>query len=402
MTDLFGPLTDLVVVDLSRVLAGPFAAMMLADLGATVIKVERPDGGDDTRAWGPPFVGPEGARESTYFLSVNRNKKSVVLDFKKPEDLATLMRLIGHADVLIENFRPGVMERLGLEHQRLLELNPRLVLLSITGFGHDGPEADRVAYDQILQGEAGLMSLTGPGPDEPTKFGIPISDILSGVFGAYGALAALHERERTGRGRIVRSSLLAASVAIHAYFGARWLIAGDLPQAAGNGHATIAPYGTFRCADGFVQIAVGNDAIWRRLAPLIGMDPADPRYATNADRVRRRVELNAAIDERLVREPGAEWLARFLRHDIPAGEIRTLDKVYESAQVASQGLIVESVHPTVGRIRLPGPPLRFDGMPPVEHAAAPTLGQHTDEIIAWLDALERRTAPLEPAPGLRS
>lgn len=388
MTDLFGPLDDLVVVDLSRVLAGPYAAMMLGDLGAQVIKVERPDGGDDTRSWGPPFVGPEDARESTYFMSVNRNKKSVVLDFKNPVDLAILMRLVRHADVLIENFRPGVMGRLGLAHERLLELNPRLVLLSITGFGHDGPEADRVAYDQILQGEAGLMSLTGPGPDEPTKFGIPISDVLAGVFGAYGVLAALHERERTGRGRIVRSSLLAASVAIHAYFGARWLIAGDLPRAAGNGHATIAPYGTFRCADGFVQIAVGNDTIWRRLAPLIGFDPADPRYRTNTDRIQRRSELNAAIEERLCSAPGTEWLALFLKHDIPAGEIKTLDRVYESAQVVSQGLIVESVHPAAGPIRLPGPPLRFDGMPAVEHAPAPTLGQHTAEVIAWLDMKE--------------
>ena len=242
MAESTGPLHGLMVVDLTRALAGPHAAMMLGDLGADVVKVENPDGGDDTRGWGPPFVEPmDGDRESTYFLCANRNKKSVTLDLKEEAGKAALRALIARADVLMENFRPGVLDRLGFSQQRLAEINPRLVVLSISGFGHDGPEAGRAGYDQIAQGEAGLMSVTGSGPTDLQRVGVPIADLLAGMYGAFGVLAALQERERTGRGQVVRASLLAAVVGVHAFQGTKWTVAGQVGEAAGNHHPSICP-----------------------------------------------------------------------------------------------------------------------------------------------------------------
>src|SRR5687767_1022255 len=273
-----GPLDDILVVDLSRALAGPHAAMMLGDMGARVIKVEHPKGGDDTRGWGPPFVGPDDAREATYFLCCNRNKESVTLDLKSDDGKAVLTRLIERADVLVENFRPGVLDRMGFSTDRLHELNPALVVLSITGFGHDGPEGKRAGYDQIAQGEAGLMSLTGPSPAEPYRVGASIADLLAGIHGAYGVVAALYERERTGRGKVVRTSLLAAVTGVHSYHGTAWTVGGRVPGAGGNHHASIAPYGAFRCADGMIQIAVANEGQWRKVAALLDIDPDMTKY----------------------------------------------------------------------------------------------------------------------------
>jgi crotonobetainyl-CoA:carnitine CoA-transferase CaiB-like acyl-CoA transferase len=377
------PLDDLLVVDLSRVLTGPYAAMMLGDLGARVIKVERPQG-DDTRQWGPPFVGPEGEEEATYFLATNRNKESIVLDFKDPDDLAVLERLIERADVVIENFRLGVLDRLGIGHGRMLELNPRLVVLSVTGFGHDGPDAAQAGYDQILQGEGGLMSFTGP-PGQPTKVGVPIADILAGMFGVSGVLAALHERARSGIGQVVRTSLLAGIVAVHAFQGTRYLIAGEVPEPAGNRHPTVAPYGSYDCADGIIQICVGNDAIWERFAGLVGLDSDDPRFPHNGDRLANTDELDRLINARLGEETIERWLALFREHGVPAGEVKSLDRVYASEQVLSQGLVVEAEHATLGPIRMPGPPLRFDRSSAPEHRAPPTLGQQSDAIRRWLE-----------------
>jgi crotonobetainyl-CoA:carnitine CoA-transferase CaiB-like acyl-CoA transferase len=377
------PLADLLVLDLSRVVTGPYAAMMLGDLGARVIKVERPEG-DDTRQWGPPFVGPEGRRESTYFLSVNRNKESIVLDLKRAEDVGVVERLVERADVVVENFRPGVLDRLGLGHERLLELNRRLVVLSITGFGHDGPEAQRAGYDQILQGEAGLMGFTGP-PGEPTKVGVPIADLLAGMFGAYGVLAALRERDRGGGGQVVRTSLLAGVVATHSYQGGRYLIGGEVPEPGGNRHPSIAPYRTYECSDGVIQVGVANEPIWRRFAALLELDADDPRFATNSARMEHSDALDPLIGARLASDTAAVWLERFREHGIPAGEVRSLDQVYASPQVRSQGLIVETEHPTLGSIRTPGPPLRFDRSDARDHTAPPTLGEHSEAIRAWLD-----------------
>ena len=295
-----GPLADLLVVDLSRALAGPHATMMMGDLGARIIKVEVPGGGDDTRGWGPPFRWPsddghageraesaddDAERESTYFLSANRNKESVVLDLKADDDREVLLELVDRADVLVENFRTGVLERLGVGIADLQARNPRLVILSITGFGHDGPEGGRAGYDQIAQGEAGLMSITGSAPDDPQKVGTPISDILAGMYGAFGVMAALHEREQTGRGQVIRTSLLAATVGVHGFQGTRWTVAGEVGRAAGNHHPSVSPYGLFRCADGAVQIAVGSEGLWHDFCEGFDLDPDMAGMATNPERV---------------------------------------------------------------------------------------------------------------------
>jgi formyl-CoA transferase len=382
-----GPLDGFLVVDLTRALAGPHAGMMLADLGARVVKVETPGAGDDTRGWGPPFVGPEDDPVSTYFLSCNRDKESVTADLKSGAGRALLERLVARADVLLENFRPGALDRLGFGIDRLHEINRRLVVLSISGFGHDGPDAGRAGYDQIAQGEAGLMSMTGP-PGEPTRVGLPIGDLLAGMYGAFGVLAALLERERTGRGIVVRTSLLAAIVGVHAFQGTRWTVAREVPEGPGNHHPSIAPYGLFHTADGPIQIAVGSESQWRAFAPVVGLDPDDARFATNRARVACRDELLATIDGALAAAPAATWLARLDDVGVPAGKVRTLDEVYEWEQTRSQGLVITVDHPTLGRIELPGPPLRFGDRPYAggreKHAAPPLLGEHDEAVRAWL------------------
>lgn len=394
-----GPLSGTLVVDLSRALAGPHATMMLGDLGARVIKVEAPGAGDDTRGWGPPFVRPPGAdddarqestqQESTYFLSANRNKESVTLDLKSDEDREVLLGLVARADVLVENFRTGVLDRLGLGFARLQEVNPRLVILSITGFGHDGPEGGRAGYDQIAQGEAGLMSITGSGPDDPQKVGTPISDLLAGMYGAYGVLAALLERSRTGAGTVVRTSLLAATVGVHAFQSTRWTVAGEVGRAQGNHHASIAPYGLFGCGDGSVQIAVGSEGLWRRFCAGFDLDPALPGLETNAGRVAHREQLIGVIEEVFAGWKAADLLARLDEVGIPAGKVRSIDEVYAWEQTRSQGLVVDVAHDTLGQVRLAGPPLRFfaaDGheVTRTAHTAPPTLDADGADVRAWL------------------
>lgn len=384
---MLGPLDDIVVLDLSRALAGPHAAQMLGDLGAKVIKVEHPEGGDESRGWGPPFVGPD-HDISTYFLAANRNKESITVDLKSAEGKELIERLVRQCDVMVENFRTGVLDRLGFPVQRLHELNPRLVVLSITGFGHDGPEGGRPGYDQIAQGEAGLMSLTGPSPDEPYRVGASIADLLAGIHGAYGVVAALYERERTGRGRVVRTSLLAAVAGVHSYHGTAWTVGGKVPAAAGNHHVSIAPYGSFRCADGVLQIAAANDGQWRKVAALLGIDPGEPRYASNRERWAHREELIADMERALAAHDRGHWLARLAEVGVPAGAIRSLDEVYTWDQTRSQGLLVEVEHPVLGRIELPGPPLRFEGLEAVRHRPPPALGGDGDAVLAWLEERE--------------
>lgn len=376
-----GPLDGLLVVDLTRALAGPHAGMILGDLGARVIKVEAPGSGDDTRGWGPPFVEGTSSTESSYFLSCNRNKESIVLDLKADADRAVLESMIARADVLLENFRPGTLERLGYGTARLAELNPRLVTLSISGFGHDGPDGARAGYDQIAQGEAGIMSLTGSGPDDPQRVGVPIGDLLAGIYGVVGVLAALVERARTGAGGVVRTSLLAALVGVHAFEGTRWTVARQVGAAAGNHHPSIAPYGLFRCAGGAVQISVGSQGLWERFCAGFAVDPGDERFATNADRVLNRAALIELVEERFATHRPDELLARLGELGIPAGRVRRIDEVYEWEQTASQGLLVDVEHASLGRITLPGPTLRFFDTEEHEvtrrdHTAPPSLDQH--------------------------
>lgn len=382
-----GPLAGITVVDLTRALAGPYATMMLADAGADVVKVERPGAGDDTRGWGPPFAYPQEsqdepeARVSTYFLSINRNKRSVTLNLKEESDQERLRELIAEADVLAENFRPGTLEKFGLSEETLRELNPRLVVLSITGFGEGGPDGHRPGFDQIAQGEGGLMSLTGPVEGPPTKVGVPIADILAGMFGAYGVTAALVERERSGEGQWVRTSLLGGMVAIHTFQGTRWLVAGDVPDTSGNRHPSIAPYGAYPCADGMINIAVGSEGLWARFAPLVELDPEDERFATNGDRVERVQELEEAMDPALRSASVDDWMDRLDDAGVPSGRVASLDEVYASGQVAHLGLIDEVAHSTLGTVRLPGSPIHYSRTRRDPPTPPPLLGEHNDELF---------------------
>lgn len=383
------PLDGVLVIDLTRALAGPHATMMMGDLGARIVKVEAPGHGDDTRGWGPPFVGPEDDRQSTYFLSANRNKQSIALDLKADADREVLLQLVDRADVLVENFRTGVLERLGLGIDSLMARNPRLVVLSITGFGHDGPEGGRAGYDQIAQGEAGLMSLTGSGPDDPQRVGVPIADLLAGMYGAYGVLAALLERSTTGRGQVVRTSLLSAVVGVHGFQGTRWTVAGQVGRAQGNHHPSISPYGLFHCRDGAVQIAVGSEGLWRRLCDGFGLDPATPGLETNGERVHARDRTVAFVEAAFADWDAEPLLARLAEIGVPAGKVRNLDEVYEWEQTKSQGLLIDVDHPSLGPVTLPGPPLRFfdasgEETTHREHVAPPLLDEHGELVRTWL------------------
>lgn len=379
-----GPLADILVVDLSRAVAGPQASQMLGDLGARVIKIESPDG-DDSRRWGPPFVGGE----STYFLSVNRNKESVVLDLKSDDGASALAALISRADVLIENFRVGTLSRLGFDDERIHALNPRVVMLSITGFGHDGPEASRPGYDQIAQGEAGLMSVTGSGPNDPQRVGIPIADVLAGMNGAFGVVAALLDREKTGKGCTIRTSLLASTVGAHVYQGTAQTVAGVTGVARGNHHPSLAPYGLFHCADSLVQIAVGTEGHWKALCRVLGLEP-DERFDSNAGRVTNVDDLISVINAALSAWTVSAVIDALTDAGVPAGKVRSMDEVYSWDQTLSQGLVVSVDHSTLGSIDIPGPPLRwFDGateITPTAHIAPPTLGQSTAAVLRWIES----------------
>lgn len=391
------PLDGILVLDLSRALAGPHAGQMLGDLGARVIKIENPKGGDDTRGWGPPFVGDD--EISTYFLSCNRNKESVTLDLKDDTDRERFRELVRRADVVLENFRPGVMERLGFGPKDLQHLNERLIYCAISGFGHDGPEGGRAGYDQIAQGESGLMSLTGPDPDTPTKVGVPIGDLLAGIHAAYGIVTALYEREHTGRGRIVRASLLSSLLSVHAFQGTAHTIGGKVPRGKGNHHPSISPYGLFHAADGPVQIAVGSERQWRQLCEGLSLDPDAEGMATNRERVENRDRVTALLNEQFADMAADDVLARLSEIGIPCGRVRTLDEVYSWDQAASQGMLLDVDHPDLGTITLTGNALRFDDNAYSggrrEHRYPPRLGEHNDAVWAWLDESKDATEAKE-------
>ena len=334
-------------------------------------------------------------------MAANRNKESIVLDLRDPADADTLRRLVRRADVLLENFRIGVLDRLGFTEAGLRALNPGLVIGRITGFGHDGPDAHRAGYDQIAQGEAGLMSVTGI--DRPTKVGVPIADLLAGMNLAYGVVAALHQRHTTGVGRVVRTSLLAGVVGAHAFQGTRWTIAGEVPGLSGAHHPAIAPYGMFATATAPVQVSVGSERIWERFAVAVGLEPDDPELRTNRDRVAHRDVLIQRIEEIFAGEPAEHWLALLEAAGVPAGKVRTLDDVYDWEQTRSQGLVLEVEHPAYGRVALPGSALRYDdqafsgGM--AQHRPPPLLDEHGTAIRAWLSNDDQDADGADPPPS---
>jgi formyl-CoA transferase/CoA:oxalate CoA-transferase len=372
-----GPLGDVTVVDLTRILAGPYCTMMLGDLGAEVLKVEPPNG-DDSRGWGPPFV----SGESAYFLAVNRNKKSLCINLKTDGGRDVLNRLLLSADVLVENFRPGTMERLGFGYEQLNSIHPRLVYCSISGYGHSGPLRERPGYDAVMQGEAGWMHLTGEPEGEPLKVGASLADVFTGMMAAQGIVTALYERTRTGKGRRIDVALFDSVLATLCYQAQGYLLTGEEPVRLGNRHPSLTPYETFRTADGYLILAVGNDVLWKRFCQAVGRPDFDqPKFATNASRVEHHRELKELLDALFETDQTHIWLAKLETAGIPVGRVRSVGEVLENPQVQSRRMLIETEHPTVGRFSMPGNPIKILGVDEASPLPPPLLGQHTEEVL---------------------
>jgi crotonobetainyl-CoA:carnitine CoA-transferase CaiB-like acyl-CoA transferase len=370
------PLHGITVLDLTRVLSGPYCTMLLGDLGARVIKIEQPRKGDDTRGWGPPFQ----SGESAYFMSINRNKESVTLDFKQPEGRAALDRLIARADVLVENFRPGTLTKLGLDYASLHATHPRLIYCSISGFGHNGPRRREAGYDAVMQGEGGLMSITGGGDGPPYRLGVAIADIVSGMFAAQGVTAALFARERTGRGQAVDIAMLDSVAALLTYQAGIYFATGTAPGRLGNRHPTIVPYETFSASDGEFVLAVGNDDQWRRFCGVAGL-AEEERFATNRQRVLAYDDLRRLVAPRLSAETRAYWIERLTAAGVPCGSVRNLEELFADPQIAARAMVAQLQHPAVGAMRVLGTPLKLSETAAEIRTAPPTLGQHTAEVL---------------------
>ena len=373
------PLDGITVVDFTRVLSGPFCTMQLADMGARVIKIEQPGRGDDTRGWGPPFIHGE----SAYFLSINRNKESLTLDLKRPGARRILDRLLSKTDVLVENFRPGAMDRLSLEYQRLAKMHPRLVYCSISGFGQTGPRREEAGYDAVAQAEGGLMSITGP-PDGPGyRLGVAVSDIVSGMFAVQGITLALLARERTGRGQQVDIGMLDATAALLTYQAGIFFATGQTPPRMGNRHPTITPYETFEASDGEFVIAVGNDDQWRRFCGVIGAPDLanDERFATNRARLAHYDVLRPLLAARLLTRARTAWVGTLKDVGVPCGSVREVVEVMADPQLEAREMIKQLEHPVAGAIRMLGIPVKLSETAGTVRTAPPALGQHTDEIL---------------------
>ena len=376
------PLDGITVLDLTRVLSGPYCTMLLADMGARVIKIERPGTGDDTRAWGPPFV--EG--ESSYFLSINRNKESVALDFKEPRGRALLDSLIARADVLVENFHPGTLEALGLGYAALAERDPRLVYCSITGFGATGPLRHRPGYDAVVQAEGGLMSLTGPGDGDPYRLGVAIADIAAGMFAAQGIALALFVRERTGKGQFVDIGMLDSVASLLTYQAGIYFTTGRTPLRMGNRHPSIAPYDTLPAEDGTLVLAVGNDGQWRTCCQAIGLASlaGDARFATNAARVEHYDELRPILARAIRTRSRQEWIDRLVPAGVPCAAVRGLDEVLTDPQLVAREMIQALPHPAAGPIKVLGTPIKLSRTPGAVSTPPPRLGEHTAAVLSDL------------------
>src|SRR5881396_1313739 len=376
------PLDDLFVVDLSRILSGPVCSMLLADMGAEVVKVEPPPSGDDSRQWGPPFIGGI----STYFLSVNRNKKSLSLNLKTAEGRRVLWKLIERADVFIENFRPGVLEKLGFGYEAVAKVQRRLIYCSISGFGHTGPYRDRPGYDVIAQGESGIMDLTGYPDGPPAKLGASLADVVAGLYAFHGILLALLTRQKTGRGQQVDISLLDSMVSTLTYQALIYLTTGQSPQRLGTRHPSIVPYECFKAKDGFVNIAVTNQKQWLNFCHVLGFPEiaADPRFETMKSRLANYLILKPMIDRVVSTMNRAEVMAQMLEVGIPAGPINTVGEILEDPQIKAREMVVALTHPDYGPLRMLGLPIKLSATPGTVETAPPRFGEHNREVLLKL------------------
>jgi crotonobetainyl-CoA:carnitine CoA-transferase CaiB-like acyl-CoA transferase len=383
------PLQGVRVLDITRALAGPYCTMMLGDLGADVIKVEQPGQGDGSRGWGPPFVGePYGPYpgESAYFIAVNRNKRSLTVNLKSAGGQVIVRRLAAASDVMVENFRTGVLDRMGLSYGELRALNPRLVYCSVSGYGRTGPYANRPGYDPIIQAEGGMMSITGPVEGPPYRVGVPIVDIAAGMFAATAILAALRAREHTGEGQLVDISLFDAQVALLVNVASNYLIGGAEPRRLGNAHPNIAPYQAFRARDGWFVLAAGSEGLWRKLCDVLERPDLrdDARFATNGDRVANLPALTEALSAVLATRDAAEWLNDLREAGIPCGPINAVPQVFAHPQIEARDMALEVEHPTAGPVRVAGLPYKLSGTPAKVQRPAPLLGQHSEEVLVEL------------------
>ncbi len=383
-----GPLAGLRVLDLTRVLAGPTCTQMLGDLGAEILKIERPEAGDDTRGFAPPFV--PNTRESAYFVGVNRNKKSVTLDIATPDGQAIVHRLLASCDMLVENFKVGALAKYGLGWEQLSARYPRLVYCSITGFGQDGPYAPRPGYDSLIQGMGGIMSLTGEPDGLPQKVGVPVADLFAGLYGCIGILAALRHRVATGQGQRIDIGMLDTHVAWLANQGMNYLATGKNPERLGNQHPNIVPYQVFPTADGYMVLSIGNDPTWMKFCNAFDQQSllADPRFATNTSRVENRQLVTDTLTPLMRSRNTTDWVERLEALQIGCGPINTLEQVFADPHVVARGMVVELDHASGERIKVIANPVRLSATPADYRSPPPTLGQHTDEVLSGLLGME--------------